>query len=161
MGCQVDWKWQEGKRNQTRKLFECDGWFKSDGLIEVVVEKLGRVNVFEIRFRGRVVGTEWYIRCGAGEEAKVTEWVILNFHLEQVTGWGGDTGRVKKEQVWWEIIAAFWMEHLVGIHVVVVKCSRELQRKAELQWEWRTGEDWKVKWGWRSSSVSLNHIVLI
>ena len=67
--------------------------------------------------------------------------VILNFHLEQVSGWGGDTGRVKKEQVWWEIIAAFWMEPLVGIHVLVVKCSRELQRKAELQWEWRTGED--------------------
>lgn len=31
---------------------------QSDGLIEVVVEKLGRVNVFEIRFRGRVAGTE-------------------------------------------------------------------------------------------------------
>lgn len=50
--------------------------------------------------------------------------MILNFHLEQVSGWGGDTGRVKKEQVWWEMIAAFWMEHLVGIRVVEVKCSR-------------------------------------
>lgn len=66
--------------------------------------------------------------------------MILNFHLEQVSGWGGDTARVKKEQVWWETIVAFWMEHLVGIRVVEVKCSRGIHRKAELQWERRAGE---------------------